>query len=225
MAHSRPLLILIILGCLAIGAPAAAPSSKAEYLELRQDILDKVSGMAFDGSMSLTQIEATLDEKLRNARDDYIRTARHAHTFEPHKYFYEWDLEELHGSLLWKVMSSLPKGSALHLHSGSSGSVDWIVEEGIYMDGGHVYWEDDDLTRCIEPIGGREVECGSSGTAAPLIKGTMAFYPSNVTVPKGFYCAKSLDSSSSSSRDSGSDFRKQLRSLLTSNEVSRTPDK
>ncbi|GMI12835.1 hypothetical protein TrVE_jg968 [Triparma verrucosa] len=224
MAHSRPLLILIILGCLAIGAPAAAPSSKAEYLELRQDILDKVSGMAFDGSMSLTQIEATLDEKLRNARDDYIRTARHAHTFEPHKYFYEWDLEELHGSQLWKVMSSLPKGSALHLHSGSSGSVDWIVEEGIYMDGGHVYWEDDDLTRCIEPIGGQEVECGSSGTAAPLIKGTMAFYPSNVTVPKGFYCAKSLDSSSSSSRDSGSDFRKQLRSLLTSNESLKDMD-
>ena len=57
----------------------------------------------------------------------------------------------------------------------------------------------------------------STGTAAPLIKGTMAFYPQNATAPKGFYCAKHLSTTDA-------DFASKLRALLTSNESLKNMD-
>jgi hypothetical protein len=35
----------------------------------------------------------------------------------------------------FQFLSSMPKGAVLHIHSGSSGSVDWLVNEGLSMEG------------------------------------------------------------------------------------------
>ena len=159
----------------------------------------------------LSAKELELNTKLLAARDEYIRRTKGDHSFEPHHYFYSWDLDELHNSEdnLFGLISSLPKGGALHLHSGSSGSVDWILDEGLLMDGCYVYYADDDTTRCIEPVGGQEVPCGQSGTAAPMLKGTIAFY-TNGTEPRGFTSARDLIGATDS-------FKSELRALLTSN--------
>ena len=204
-------LTLVVLAlCSSIANGVDGQARKEAYLEARGKLMAKQDGTS-SLSCPLSDKEQILNKKLIKYRDEYIHRTKKDHTFPPHHYFYSWDLNQVETSsdALFQFIKTLPKGGALHLHSGSSGSVDWILDEGIYIDGCHVYFGEDDLSRCIEPLGGQEVACGETATAAPLYKGTISFYK-NGTQPKGFSSAKDLVSTFDT-------FKDDLRGLLTSN--------
>eukprot|EP00475_Leptophrys_vorax_P015394 TRINITY_DN2174_c0_g1_i1.p1 TRINITY_DN2174_c0_g1~~TRINITY_DN2174_c0_g1_i1.p1 ORF type:complete len:491 (-),score=139.51 TRINITY_DN2174_c0_g1_i1:42-1514(-) len=78
---------------------------------------------------------------------------------------------------LFKVMDTfMPKGAVLHLHESSCGSLDWIVEKGIFLDGCYVSWDFNNN------------DSSNSGTV-------QFFSTGNSRVPDGFYRAAVLNSS------------------------------
>jgi len=112
-------------------------------------------------------------------RDAYIAEHIASHDFPPRQFFYEW---QGRGDVLddptFALLRAMPKGANLHLHSGSSGSVDWLVDEGLSLDGAYVFWGDDapDGT-CISSLGGQVFPCDdANSTLFPLLHGTVAFY-------------------------------------------------
>lgn len=108
----------------------------------------------------------------------------------------------------------MPKGGALHLHSGSSGSVDWVVEEGIWAEGGMVFWGEDETVRCLEQPFNVEVKCGEGGGGeVPLLKGMLAFFNNTDSAPEGFRLPGDLRREEGGE---GVEFKKELRSLLVS---------
>jgi adenosine deaminase CECR1 len=159
--------------------------------------------MSFEAVTPMTAAEQKVSDYLTEQLAEYSTTARAAHAFPPTQFFYDWDMDSIKSSFLYKVVEAMPKGGALHLHSGSSGSTDWIIDEGIKMDGGHVFWDEDDASRCIVPIGGAECACDEPGSL-PMTKGMISFYPGNATAPAGFVPASAVPAS-------------ELRELLTSN--------
>jgi len=90
----------------------------------------------------------------------------------------------------FQFLDGLPKGGNLHCHSSSSGSVDWLLSEGLAMEGCYVYWTDQQDPK-----------------AAPL-KGTIAFFNEG-DVPVGYSPASVLVSQAG--------FTEELRGLITSN--------
>lgn len=46
-------------------------------------------------------------------------------------------------SPLYRALRSMPKGGVLHLHAGSSTSMDWVVKVAVQFPGCHVYWPSD----------------------------------------------------------------------------------
>ena len=112
----------------------------------------------------------------------------------------------------------MPKGAALHLHSGSSGSTDWIVDEGIDVEGCYIYMGVENKDRCLSPFG---VEIDCSPGASYFAEGMIAFYDKNVTesIPEGFLPTNVLIEQFGSTN-----LRARLRSLITSNKSLKDMD-
>lgn len=52
------------------------------------------------------------------------------------QFFYQWQgRDDVVNDPTFLFLQSMPKGGVLHVHSGSSGDVDWLVNEGLSMDG------------------------------------------------------------------------------------------
>jgi len=180
--------------------------------------MEMAGEMAFDADTVLSPEEEKLDAWLLDMTTDYIRKGREDHSFEPARFFYEWDHDVVRSTELFDFVRTMPKGGALHLHSGSSGSVDWVVEEGIWEKGGMVFWGDDETVRCLEQPFNREVVCGEGGgSEVPLLKGMIAFFNDTAAAPKGFRLPEDLKR-----EDAG--FMEELRSLLVSGEALKEMD-
>jgi hypothetical protein len=179
-------------------------SSRTTYLAQRASTLSENSALSFSASTPLSAAESTLSDSLAVLLSSYTVSERSAHSFPPTKFFHDWSLDTIAATPLYSLVSSMPKGGALHLHSGSSGSTDWIVNEGILLDGVHVYMRDSPLEdTCITANTAIPAPCDAPGAQA-LLPGTIAFFPNSTAVTPGFKPGAEADPV-------------ELRSLLTSN--------
>ena len=209
-----------ILAALALFALVTSTlADKQEYMERRAEVMAQGEEMSFDAGTTLTPDEKLLDALWVERMTEYIGRGREDHSFEPVKFWYEWDHGKVQGSELWDFVRTMPKGGALHLHSGSSGSVDWVVEEGIWGEGGHVFWGGDETSRCLEQPFNIEVPCGEGGGGeVPLLKGMLAFFNTTALVPEGFKTPAQIE------KEDGAGFKEELRSLLVSGESLKEMD-
>jgi adenosine deaminase CECR1 len=123
-------------------------------------------------------------------RDAYIRRSKADGSYAPEKYFHTWNLTEIRSEQTFQFLDGLPKGANLHTHSGSTGSVDWLLTEGLAMEGCYVYWPKKEDQEKDKPM-----------------KGTIAFFKED-NVPEGYLPASALMSQNG--------FTEELRSYITS---------
>lgn len=171
------------------GSLAFATSfNRSEYVAMRQSLMARNEDRAFDASITLSAAEELVDQQLVAMRDEYVVRTKADGSFAPATYFHKWNLTSVRAEPLFEFLEKLPKGGNLHLHSGSFGSIDWVLTEGLAMEGCHVFWREDN---------------------DEYLKGTFGFW--RTEAPRGFEpCDGVL------AREPA--FRRQLRSLLTSNE-------
>ena len=176
------LLPLLLLPLLSLATPLET------YMDLRADTLNANIALSFAATTTLTTTEDKVSQYLADQLTDYVITQRTAHTFAATTFFHEWDLVSIASSPLYTAIQAMPKGGALHLHSGSSGATQWIVGDtnmGILMDGCYVYWGEESEKLCVNAMTGDMLPCDQPGSQK-LLKGTIAFYTGNTTVPDGF---------------------------------------
>jgi adenosine deaminase CECR1 len=167
----------------------AIPKTKVEYDAARQSLLSANDAKSFDVSTTLTPLEQQVDAQLVSMRDAYIRKSKGDGTYAPEKYFHTWNLTEIRSEPTFQFLDGLPKGGNLHTHSGSTGSVDWLLTEGLAMEGCFVHWPDEE-----DP-------------ESKIKKGTIAFFKED-NVPEGYSPASELVGRNG--------FTEELRSYITS---------
>jgi len=169
----------------------AVPTSRRAYDAARQNLVDANRARSFDASTELTPLEQEVDAYLVSIRDTYIQQSKADGKYAPEKYFHTWNLDEIRSEPTFQFLDGLPKGGNLHSHSSSSGSVDWLVTEGLAFEGCHVCWpveENEENDECL--------------------KGKIGFYKEG-SAPAGFYPASAVKGQEG--------FTTELRSLITSN--------
>ena len=176
---------------------AATTTTKDEYMSQRANLIKKNDKRSFASSEQLNQREQQVDNLLIKYRDEFSWSP--GENFIGNQFFHDWDKSYL-DSKLFKMLKPMPKGGALHLHSGSSGDVDWIVEVGMFIEGCFVYWPNE----------------GDSGT---ILKGAINFFPTSLPPPEetGWATVQSLVAGSAS-------FQEELKGLITSNGSLKTMD-
>lgn len=97
---------------------------------------------SFDAAIELSPAEELVDQQLAAMRDEYVLRSKADGSFAPRKYFHSWDLTSVRSEPLFKFIDGMPKGGNLHLHSGSFGSIDWVLTDGLAMEGCHLIWQD-----------------------------------------------------------------------------------
>lgn len=166
----RPNLPLVM----AIALPSsslAVESSLVDYMTLRDATLQANEDMSFSRNTKLNAEEEKASSYIQQLLTTYTKQQRDDHSFPPTTFFHSWDLDAITQTPLYNIIASMPKGGATHLHSGSSGSTNWIVDEGITLPHCYVYW----------PSSGQD--------DGDQLAGTIAFYPpsANVTAPPPGY--------------------------------------
>mmetsp|Transcript_29171 Transcript_29171/g.67790 ORF Transcript_29171/g.67790 Transcript_29171/m.67790 type:complete len:544 (+) Transcript_29171:158-1789(+) len=206
---------VLLGGCLSSSAVTPAQKRKAKYLAEREAFIElnsEVSGTY--ATLPLTPAEERVNSHLVSERDAFVIDNTEASTFPPQQFFYEWQhRDDVLNSSVWSLLESMPKGAALHLHTGSCGPTDWLISEGLSMDGAFVYWGEDQPDVCLSNLGGYPLACNStSPNLTPLFKGTIMFYNESAAegvAPSGFRSVRAL-------RAAIPDFDAQLRALLVS---------
>jgi hypothetical protein len=52
------------------------------------------------------------------------------------QFFYDWqDRDDVINDQTFHFLHAMPKGGVLHIHAGASGSLDWLLNQGLYMQG------------------------------------------------------------------------------------------
>jgi adenosine deaminase CECR1 len=95
-------------------------------------------------------------------------------------------LEELKSLPVFEFVDQMPKGGILHLHLTSSGSVDWFIDQGIFMKNCYVYWNESN----------------------PNLLGSIRFFANQSVVERGYYTADYLN-------NSVKNFRTAIRDVYT----------
>jgi len=160
-----PLLLTSLLPPLA----TSTSSSLSSYLTLRSLTLQQNTALSFSHSTTLNPEETTASTHINSLLQTYIKESRASHNFPPTTFFHEWNITGITESPLYDVVERMPKGGALHLHSGSSGSTQWIVDEGVLLPDCYVYWGEEDDSLCIDGMTG-EVRGCEEPNAQKLLK-------------------------------------------------------
>ena len=136
--------------------PHDQPTPSRQYLAEREAFIElnsEVSGTY--ATLPLTPAEERVNSHLVSERDAFVIDNTEASTFPPQQFFYEWQhRDDVLNSNVWSLLESMPKGAALHLHTGSCGPTDWLISEGLSMDGAFVYWGEDQPDVCLSNLGG-----------------------------------------------------------------------
>mmetsp|Transcript_21164 Transcript_21164/g.25018 ORF Transcript_21164/g.25018 Transcript_21164/m.25018 type:complete len:572 (-) Transcript_21164:39-1754(-) len=198
--------------------PDATNISRTEaYLARRARFVEKdaeVSGLYH--SLELTDDELELNDWFIKERNSYINYhVIQTQDFAAQQFFYEWqNREDVVDGSIFKFLHSMPKGGVLHIHSGSSGSADWIVNEGLSIEGCYIYWGDDQPDVCIG-LGGQIVDCDSDvRTKNTLHHGMIQFYDPTIEgrePPNGY----DFRTTSQLMSELGNDFNSTIRNLIT----------
>lgn len=189
--------------------------SLEDYNAARRQLMEDNAALSFDAGTELTVIEETMDARLASLRNSYVERTKADGSFAPSRYFHEWNLTEVRSDPVFQFLDGLPKGANLHLHSGSLGSLDWVLTEGMAMEGCHVFWGDESDTQCINATGGSVFYC-PNGARAKLLRGTLAFYRAGASPPGFEPCAALVDGQVG--------FRQALGSMLSTGRANAGED-
>lgn len=162
-------------------------SPREKYLQERHAMIAEDRARSLDSNVVLSETEERVNAEVKKLRDgviaDTLRGLNPVRRFVENRHFIE-------SSKLFGFLAKMPKGAALHIHSESAGSFEWIVDEAARHDDCFVCWTDD---------------------AEDHIRGTLVFLDPE-EVPEGYLRVSTL-----LNRDEGA--REALRSLLTLRKV------
>lgn len=166
----------------------AVSITKTSYLQKRNELVMADKRLSFSAGVILSEEEKQLDLILSQLQREKIEIYKAEHFFPPARNFYQ-SKTHIESDHIFTILSEMPKGGALHIHTMAMGDADWIINRAIDEPLMHVYW-------------GTETEKYTKGQFRAFQIGK---------APTGFIPAKEI-------LDEQTDNRSMLRSLITFDE-------
>lgn len=141
----------------------------ADYLRLREAVMDVDSAMYFDQAIRLSPPEIELNKRLQVEQAKLLAHYKATHFFPPARNFYQ-SKAHIEGTKIFSVIQQMPKGGILHLHQLAMTDADWVVNKALELPEMHSYW---------------------GGSHPSFIKGQLQAFKRG-KAPKGFLPVKTL---------------------------------
>ncbi len=130
----------IVYGC-KVQKGNLAYDTSSEYLEARNKLIDDYNNQSISSGIKLSQDELRLEEHFRQIQNELLDHYKNTHYFPPARNFYG-SKEHVESSELFSIISQMPKGGALHIHTAAMGDLDWIIEKAKDLRDMYIYWSD-----------------------------------------------------------------------------------
>ena len=159
-----------------------------QYMQKREALL-RLDSLQFEGyGTPLTPDEKILSRKMKQAQRAKLETYKAEHFFPPSRNFYQ-SKTHIEQDLFFRLLRTMPKGGALHLHDLAIADAAWIVRKAMETPEMHVYWGKDNPR---------------------FIKGQMHAYAPG-SAPENFFSAQEL-------AQKNPNFQQELLELITFDE-------
>lgn len=113
------------------------------FLEERTQLVKEDSALYFSANVRLNTDEKRLNQLLKSIQRKQLDQYQAEHFFPPARDFYQ-SKKHIEENLLFKIIRTMPKGGALHMHSLAMGRADWVVKKAMELPEMYVYWGDDE---------------------------------------------------------------------------------
>ena len=140
MIYIKHLLYLVFISL--IGISCSSYKSQNDYLSHRNKLIYKHEKQSFSHDVTLSVQENHLNDLMSNMQLEALARYRETHYFPPARNFYG-SKEHVESTKLFKLLTSMPKGGALHIHTSAMGNLDWIIDRAISTPDMYVYWSED----------------------------------------------------------------------------------
>lgn len=117
----------------------ATSITKASYLQERSALIKADKALSFSADMVLSDAEKQLDSRLSQLQKEKIEVYKSEHFFPPARNFYQ-SKSHIESDRIFAILSEMPKGGALHIHTMAMGDADWIINRAIEEPLMHIYW-------------------------------------------------------------------------------------
>lgn len=151
-------IILVLLFCMQWASMRAHEISNGtqynttEYMQIRKEWLLKDLQQSLSREVILNEQEQKLDNYLCSSCLNFQHHFLESNVYPPNQNFADVRAA-IENTMLFKILMRMPKGGMLHLHAGSTGDADWLIQQAI-KENVYVYMKED----------------------GPILKGTMKFF-------------------------------------------------
>lgn len=84
-------------------------------------------------SIKEEKINDYISEFTKNYNDFFKTNSAEINNLYPPSSYFTKVIKQIENTDLFKTLNTMPKGAILHIHSGSIGSIDWILKSGVYI--------------------------------------------------------------------------------------------
>ena len=105
-------------------------------------MISQHEAQSFSHELTLSAQEDNLNKLMSKLQQDAIHHYKESHFFPPARNFYI-SKEHVESTALFELITSMPKGGALHIHTAAMGNLNWIVDRAIATPEMYVYWSED----------------------------------------------------------------------------------
>ncbi len=124
-----------------LGMSCSSFKNENEYSAVRERLVADHNIQSFSHDVILNPREVHLNELLSGLQEKSIDHYRKTHYFPPARNFYG-SKEHVESTELFQLLSAMPKGGALHIHTSAMGDLDWVIDRAIATSEMYVYWPD-----------------------------------------------------------------------------------
>ena len=129
-----------LLVLLLVGGLFAANSPRSDYIKTRAQLVTTDLDMRLGADIVLTDKEQVVDAYLSATRQNQIKAYREANYFPPADMFYRAK-KTIEKDPIFKLLKTMPKGGALHVHTSASGTAEWVVDKALTTKNTYVCWQ------------------------------------------------------------------------------------
>lgn len=145
--RALPVLLLFVWGCQKpaqpqFSIPESYPSAEA-YAEKRAALAAQNASNDPRNSIVLSPEEKALDKRMKSFRAKLIeKTKAETNFYPPARYFYK-SKDYMLQDELFHLFREMPKGGILHIHTGATGSMWWVVDRALRDENCYFFTEKD----------------------------------------------------------------------------------
>ena len=121
---------LACLLCIIVVASSSSPIPPSYYTTARNTLMNTEETNAIGANTILTSEEKQVDAILLSARNTDLLSTTGGRALPSLNFFNA--KEQILAGKLWPLITSMPKGNALHVHSDSMGDIPWVVKNITY---------------------------------------------------------------------------------------------